>query len=218
MRQVRDCVGTGRIWIITLRSLRWDAIRGQGCGQWSGIELLSLHSCCSTRAVGIRTLLSAALFWGSINIPLIAQEDTAHHRAVYKTINDREATFKKVKISYKDEGETFTVTAWLDGREVRKIVAESDDKRRTVNEYYLEGEKPLFVFSTFIKSDEDKGTKRSRIEEHFYFRDGTIFKWLTTDKKAPVYHAQDYRAMTESYNHQVPMFLVPIKSRAAGAE
>jgi|GEM_PF-721808 len=146
-----------------------------------------------------------------------AQNDTAHHRAVYNEINANEATLKKVTATHKDEPTVFALTGWLDGDKVRKIVAVCGDDGDGVTEYYLEGEKPLFVFNTYFKGAE--GSKnRPKVEERLYFKDGSIFKWLTTEKPAPVFHGEDYQATTELYTTNCEVFVAALKKgkEAAG--
>ncbi len=145
-----------------------------------------------------------------------AQSDTAHHRAVYNEINDKEASFKKVTAVHKDEPTEFALTGFLDGGEVKKIVAVCGDDGAGVTEYYLEGEKPLFVFNSYFTGAE--GAKnRPKVEERLYFKNGSIFKWLTTEKPAPVFHGEDYQATTELYTTNCEAFVSALKKgKAAG--
>jgi hypothetical protein len=139
-----------------------------------------------------------------------AQSDTAHHRAVYNEINAKEDSLKKVTAVHKDEPTEFALTGWLEGGEVKKIVAVCSDDGAGVTEYYLEGEKPLFVFNTYFMGAE--GAKnRAKIEERLYFKDGSIFKWLTTEKPAPVFHGEDYQATTELYTTKCEAFVAALK-------
>jgi len=139
-----------------------------------------------------------------------AQSDTAHHRAVYNEINANEAALKKVTATHKEDETAFALTGFLDGGEVKKIVAVCGDDGDGVTEYYLEGEKPLFVFNTYRKGAE--GSKnRAKVEERLYFKDGNIFKWLTTEKPAPVFHGEDYQATTELYTTNCEAFVAALK-------
>jgi hypothetical protein len=139
-----------------------------------------------------------------------AQSDTAHHRAVYTEINAKEKSFKKVTAVHKDESTEFALTGFLDGGVVKKIVAVCGDDGAGVTEYYLEGEKPLFVFNTYFTGAE--GAKnRPKVEERLYFKDGSIFKWLTTEKPAPVFHGEDYQATTELYTTNCEAFVAALK-------
>ena len=57
--------------------------------------------------------LSAAVLL-TVSTTASAQNDTAHHRAVYNEINANEAALKKVTATYKDEPTVFALTGWLD--------------------------------------------------------------------------------------------------------
>ncbi len=161
------------------------------------------------------SLLHAAVFL-TFSVLAQAQNDTAHHRAVYNEINARVDSFKKVTATHKDEPTVFALTGWLDGGEVKKIVAKCGDDGDGVTEYYLEGGKPLFVFNTYNQSAED-GKRGAKIEERLYFKDGSIFKWLTTEKPAPVFHGEDYQATTELYTTNCEIFVAALKKGKEGA-
>ncbi|MFN0080829.1 MAG: hypothetical protein ACKVY0_30545 [Prosthecobacter sp.] len=139
-----------------------------------------------------------------------AQSDTAHHRAVYNAINAKEDSLKKVTATHKDEPTVFALTGWLEGGEVKKIVAKSGDDGDGVTEYYLEGGMPLFVFNTYSKGSASKAG--ARVEERLYFKDGSIFKWLTNEKPAPVFHGEDYQATTELYTTNCEAFVAALKN------
>ncbi|MCB1278892.1 hypothetical protein [Prosthecobacter sp.] len=147
----------------------------------------------------------------------LAQSDTAHHRAVYSQINDNEKSFTKVTATHKDEPTVFALTGWLDNGEVRKIVAECSDDGEGVTEYYLEGGKPLFVYNVYYRTTES-GKRGEKIEERLYFKDGSIFKWLTTEKPAPVFHGEDYAATTELYTENCAAFVAALKRGKAGGK
>lgn len=161
----------------------------------------------------LRTLLHAATFLVAAAIAR-AQNDTAHHRAVYNEINANEAALKKATAAHKNDETAFALTGWLDDGEVKKIVAVCGDDGDGVTEYYLEGEQPLFVFNTYLKGAE--GSKnRAKVEERLYFKDGSIFKWLTTEKPAPVFHGEDYQATTELHTTNCEAFVAALKKGKA---
>lgn len=145
-----------------------------------------------------------------------AQSDTAHHRKVYSAINESEGSMQKVKATHKDEPTVFALTGWIADGEVKKIVAECSDDGEGVTEYYLEDGKPLFVYNTYRQGGE--GSKnRPKVEERLYFdKEGSIFKWLTTEKNAPVFHAEDYAATTELHTGNCKAFVAALKKKAAG--
>lgn len=163
----------------------------------------------------ILLLLSASAAFLTFTLSATAQSDTAHHRAVYNEINEKEASFKKVTTTGKVEETAFALTGWLEGGEVKKIVAVCGDDGEGVTEYYLEGEQPLFVFNTYLKGSE--GSKnRAKVEERLYFKDGSIFKWFTTEKPAPVFHGEDYAATTDMYNNNCTAFVAALKKGKDG--
>lgn len=145
-----------------------------------------------------------------------AQSDTAHHRAVYNEINAKENSLKKVTATHKDEPTVFALTGWLEGGEVKKIVAKCGDDGDGITEYYLEGEKPLFVFNTYRKGSASKAG--ARVEERLYFEDGSIFKWLTNEKPAPVLHGEDYAATTELHVTNCAAFVAALKKVKGSAD
>ena len=97
---------------------------------------------------------------------------------------------KKVKATHKDEPTEFALTGYLQGGEVKKIVSPCGDDGSGPMKYYLEGEQPLFVCSIWSKMTDD-GKRGAKVEERLYFKDGAIFKWITTEKTAPVFHGED---------------------------
>ena len=115
---------------------------------------------------------------------LSAQVDTAHHRAVYKSINEGLKHFHKQTVAYKHEGVGYRLEGWLNDGEIVKIVVRSPaDKNFGTEEYYIENGKPLFVFRVRDMLDSETGeTMIKRAENRFYFRDGHLFKWLDCDK------------------------------------
>ncbi len=145
-----------------------------------------------------------------------AQEDTAHHREVYQEVNANEASFRKVTSSSDDKATRADLTGWFEGKEVRKIIAVTRGEEAAVTEYYLEGGEPLFVFNTFRQIKED-GSRGAKVEERLYFKEGVIFKWLTTEKPAPVFHGEDYQATTEKHVTNCTAFVAALnKARSSG--
>jgi hypothetical protein len=139
-----------------------------------------------------------------------AQSDTAHHRAVYAEINAKEDSLQKVTATHKDEPTVYALTGWLEGGEVKKIVSKNSDDGEGVEEYYLENEQPLFVFSTYYKTAEN-GKRGAKVEERLYFKDGSVSKWLTTEKPAPIFHGEDYQATTERLVTNCEAFVAALK-------
>jgi len=139
----------------------------------------------------------------------VADVDTAHHKTVYAQINNNGEAFQKVTASASDDSGRISLTGWLDGVEVRKIVAKPGCMGNGADEYYLENEKPLFVFSTYEKTGK-------KVEERIYFDGGRIVKWLTTDKSAPVLHGEDYESQAGYLNSHCTDFVAALKSKGTG--
>jgi hypothetical protein len=177
------------------------ALRFIGAARWMRMKATLLLSC--ILVLGFAT--SAA-----------AQEDTAHHREVYQEVNANEASFRKVTSSSDDKATRADLTGWFEGKEVRKIIAVTRGEEAAVTEYYLEGGEPLFVFNTFRQLKED-GSRGAKVEERLYFKEGVIFKWLTTEKPAPVFHGEDYQATTEKHVTSCTAFVAALnKARSSG--
>lgn len=146
--------------------------------------------------------------------PAHAQEDTASHRKLYAEINEAAPKLRKVEASYTEDVTEFALTGWLDGGVVRKILSRCSDGG--VEEYYLENEKPVFVFTTWFKATED-GSKGPKVEERIYLKDGDVFKWLSTEKPAPVLHGEDYQATTARIVDNSKHFVAALKKKAGPA-
>lgn len=139
-----------------------------------------------------------------------AQKDTAAHRALYQEINDGAADMQSMTGKLQGDDGRIALTAWKDDDGIRKIVAK--EPNGTVTEYYLQEEEPMFVFRMFKDGD---GVK---VEERLYFKDGEIFKWLTTEKNAPVFHAEDYQATTEMHVDACTNYLKALKKPGKQAQ
>ena len=115
---------------------------------------------------------------------LSAQNDTVHHRAVYKSINEGLRRFDKQTVSFKHEGVGYRIEGWLKGGKIVKIIVKSPtDKHFGTEEYYIENGQPLFVFRVRDMLDSETGEVMIKgAENRFYFRDGHLFKWLDFNK------------------------------------
>lgn len=153
--------------------------------------------------------LLPAVFLLAFSCVADADVDTAHHKAVYAQINDNESSLRKVTASSREESGRISLTGWLDGGEVQKIVAKPGSMGNGTDEFYLENEKPLFVFSTYEKTGKT-------VEERIYFDGGRIVKWLTTDKAAPVLHGEDYESQAGYLNAHCTDFVAALKSKGSG--
>lgn len=159
------------------------------------------------------------LFWAAALFLLPcaaeAQEDTAHHRAVYKEINDKQKSYRKVTATCEDSPLIFSLTGYLDGEEARKIVAVSSEDGAGYEEFYLEDGKPLFVFSTY--SQNHLSDHPVKVEDRRYFRDGRVFKSLTSDKSAAPATAADNAESTKRLNGLSRAFVKALKAGASAS-
>ncbi|MBB5039011.1 hypothetical protein [Prosthecobacter dejongeii] len=158
----------------------------------------------------IRNLFQALSCLLLLPFGINAQEDTAHHRAVYQQIKQQEKTLLKTTATYKDTPLVFALTGWIKEGQIKKIVARSSEDGAGVEEYYLEDEKPLFVYSTYFRNHLSKSPQK--IENRLYFRDGHIFKWLTNDSTTGILHGEDYAAETERLTKNCTAFIKALKA------
>ena len=149
----------------------------------------------------------------AISLTVHAETDTSHHRAVYAEINQSEGSCRKVTASVKVDAETVSLTAWIDAGEVRKLIVKRGNAVHEIDEYYLENEKPLFVFSTYDKPDSDARSGTLHVEERIYFENGNIVKWLNNDKSAAVLHGEDYESQAEYLNSHCAEFVAAVKRK-----
>lgn len=156
----------------------------------------------------------AVLAFAALPLAALAQEETAAHRKLYAEINAAEGNLRKVTASHGMGGETIALTGFMDGGKVRKIVAIKGD---SVDEFYLEDGKPLFVFRV-IRQVKEGGGRGSKVEERLYFKDGAVFKWLTTEKPAPVFHGEDYQSTTELLTRNCSAYIAALKKGKAVGE
>ncbi len=151
--------------------------------------------------------------------PAQAQDDTAHHRAVYKEINEKVASFKQVKATHKDEPLVFELQGWIDGKELRKIIAtvpgEDGDGSE---EFYLENGQPLFVFRHYSTINQDTGKIVARYEDRFYFKNGKMFKWLDTEKKSVPTDSKDFLFEAERLTSNYKNFIIAFKSKGVATK
>lgn len=163
----------------------------------------------------IPSLFSLLLFVS----PMQAQDDTAHHRAVYQAINEKAATSKPVKATHKDDPIVFELQGWFDGKELRKIISivpgEDGDG---VEEYYLENGQPLFVFRRYSDINQDTGKVLARHEDRFYFREGKLFKWLDTAKKTVKPTSEDFIAEAERLTLNTQSFIAAFKGKGVATK
>lgn len=120
-----------------------------------------------------------------------AQTDTAYHREVYADTNANLKSFQKVQATYKDDPLVFELEGWSDNGELRKIksVLIGEDGGGW-EEYYINDGQPMFVYSTY-KAANDAG-KIVSIENRFYFKNGSLFKWLNSEQKSPITQGEDF--------------------------
>jgi hypothetical protein len=148
-----------------------------------------------------------------------AQDDTAHHRAVYTEINEKQASLRQVKATHKDEPLVFELTGYYDGQTLRKILVNTPGEDGDGSEeYYIENGLPLFVFSHYKSGGVDAGKAAKLVENRFYFKDGKMFKWLDTDKKTIGAKSPDFTQEAERLTSNYKDFLIAFKGKGADAK
>lgn len=138
-----------------------------------------------------------------------AQDDTAHHRAVYAEINQHAASYQHAKATHRDDPIVFQLEGWFDGPALRKILATvPGEDGNGSEEYYLEDGQPLFVFRRYQSG-------RKSIEDRFYFRQGRMFKWLGSDRHSIAPGSPDFTSEAARLTGNCAHFIAAFKSRAA---
>lgn len=155
------------------------------------------------------SLLSLVLLLSSQGLK--AQEETAHHREVYAAINAQEKSLRSDKVTYKEDELTFELMGWKDGDELKKIlVTVPGEDGEGSEEYYLENGKPLFVFSHYKAPGPKEGKAPHRVENRFYFKEGKLFKWLSSEREEVAPKDPDFvseaKRLTSSFEHFVAAF------------
>jgi hypothetical protein len=162
---------------------------------------------------GVKSFLRvASLLLAVLPFTARAQEDTAHHRAVYAEIEKNEASYRRAKATFKDDPIVFELQGWFDGADLRKIVSvvPGEDGGGS-EEYYLEKGQPLFVFSRY------RSAAGKPVENRFYFTGGKLFKWLGTDKKSVAPGSGDFKAEAERLASNASNFVAAFKAKAPAA-
>ena len=129
-----------------------------------------------------RWLPSVAVFL-AVAVSAWAQ-DVSAQKAVYNSIEKNLNSYKKVKARGPDGA---ALTGWIDQGDVPvKILAKLKGE---TDEYYVGPDGKL----AFVYREWDKDG--AKVEERLYMDAEGIVKWLSTEKNAPVMHAEDYREM-----------------------
>ena len=130
----------------------------------------------------------------------LAQADTAYAREVYAGVQKQLGQMQRTQFNATQPGIPVPskVTAWSQGKEVRKIqVLAPDPAGDVVSEYYYA--KGTLVFAYLVVKGET--------EHRQYFRDGRMFRWLEgmekvvrpVDSPAFVQESKDRLAYSASY-------------------
>jgi hypothetical protein len=163
--------------------------------------------------MNLRFLPLAALF--CLPTLVLAQADAAHHRAVYAKINDNLKTYTKVKATHVEAELEFALIAWKDGSNVVRIDSSVPGEDGDGNEeYYLEDGKLLFAFRYYRAMSAEAGAKSTLVEDRFYFKDGSMFKWIGTDKKLVDAGGEDFKIEAERLITNTASFLAALQPDA----
>ena len=149
-------------------------------------------------------IVCGAMVWAGV----VCGADTAHHKAVYRKVQDSLGSMEKVTTEGRGEEGAVRLTGWISDGEVAKILAEPGSAGRGTDEIFLDGDEPLFVFSS-----RPARTGRRTIEERVYFRDGEIIEWLSTGEDF-VPHAEDYEGLARRMSADARSFLRSIRAAA----
>jgi len=148
---------------------------------------------------------------------LQAQDDTTMHRKVYAEINAMAGKMKQVKATAEVDDLGFDLKAWRDGKEVRKIVARvPGEDGDGSEEYYFQGGTLVFVFRQYEAAAED-GKKGVQMEDRFYLKDGSLFKWLGSDKKAVSPDSEDFKFEAQRLEELSPIFVKALDEKPVAA-
>jgi hypothetical protein len=127
------------------------------------------------------------------SLTLFGQEDTAHHRKVYQSINDATSKSKPVKATFKDEPLIWDLQGWKQEGQIVKILAEAvAEDGGGKEEYYYEKGEVIFVYRTY--NQHGANGKPFRVEDRFYFKGGKLWKWLGMDKQPVTEPKEDINA------------------------
>lgn len=116
-------------------------------------------------------------------------------RQQYAAINKRTSRYRTVKkplTGFSLEGGE--MTAYFDGPLIVKITATHfGELGRTVEEYYFQQGKLIFVFEkVFVYNRPLSGKVVSSEESRFYFQDGKMIRWLEPNGKRSIADAEEY--------------------------
>lgn len=148
---------------------------------------------------------------------LQGQDDTAMQRKVYAEINAKAGKMKQEKATAEVDGLGFDLKAWRDGKEVRKIVARvPGEDGDGSEEYYFQGGALVFVFRQYEAAAED-GKKGAQVEDRFYLKDGSLFKWLGSDKKAVSPDTEEFKFEAQRLEELSPIFVKALNKKPMAA-
>ena len=159
-------------------------------------------------------ILCAFVFVGAFSATPVATAQTKDPivsiRQQYAAINKNASRYKTVKkplTGFSLEGGE--MTAYFDGPAVVKIAAiHFGESGRTVEEYYFQQDKLIFVFEKVLKySFPLSGKVVSTRENRFYFQNGKMIRWLGPNGKRSRADAAEY-AEKETEHRDVSNLLI----------
>lgn len=141
--------------------------------------------------------VSLCLVLGFLQLPATAQAENeiVRLRAVCAEIKAHLDSFQKVKTTCKEDEREITLEGWLDGQNLRRIVATVPGEHgRGVEEFYLENGRLLFFYSVYDAQQPETGQVIARREERGYFKDGEMFKWLAGEEESVPVDSDEFKA------------------------
>lgn len=128
-----------------------------------------------------------------------AQDDISRLRAVCAQIKSHLGSYREVHAAYKDkDGRTAALEGWLDGKDLRRIVATVPREGSAgAEEYYLENGQLIYFYSSYDTRDPKTGKVAVREEGRGYFKEGKMFKWLGGEEGSESVEPDEFKAEAE---------------------
>lgn len=142
-------------------------------------------------------------------------------RRQYGAINKRAGKYKKVRKKLSGFSlEGGELVAYLDGPAVVKMVANHyGEMGRSVEEYYYQRGKLIFVFQKEYRYDRPLSGKVVRTSENrFYFENDGLIRWLDEDGKPVASGSAEYQEKQDEYLETSRKFMDGARSKGSTIE